>query len=90
VALDSFIWLDDLFIFQFSIAEIHSIKPGLLDFFNQYAGVPPLSSWKLIFVVEPKQICPQPRNLVLYELDMYFAVVDVRKQSVSLMHSLED
>ena len=84
VALDSFILLDDLFIFQFSIAETHGIKPGLLDFFNQSTGIPPLSSWKFIFVVEPKQIliCPQPRNLVLRKLDMCSGVVDVKKQSV--------
>lgn len=85
VSLDSFIWLNDLFIFQFSIAEIHGIKPGLLDFFDRYAGIPPPSSWKFIFVVEPKQIliCPQPRNLVLRELGMYSAVVDVKKQPVA-------
>jgi hypothetical protein len=82
VALDSFIWLDDLFIFQFSIAQTHGIKPGLLDFFDRYAGIPPPSSWKFIFVVEPKQIliCPQPRNLVLCELVMYSAVVGVKKK----------
>ena len=85
VSLNSFIWLNDLFIFQFSVPEIHGIKPGLLDFFDQYAGIPPPSSWKFIFVVEPKQIliCPQPRNLVLHELGMYSAVVDVKKQSVA-------
>jgi hypothetical protein len=82
VALNSFIWLDNLFIFQVSIAETHGIKPGLLDFLNQYKGIPPPSSWKFIFVVEPKQIliCPQPRNLVMRELGMYSAVVDVKKK----------
>jgi hypothetical protein len=66
VALDSFIWLDDLVIFQFSIAAAHDIKPGLLDFFKKYAEIPPFpppSSWKFIFVVEPKQILICPQNM---------------------------
>ena len=81
VALDSFIWLDEeLFIFQFTSAETH----GLLDFFKEYM-VPSPSSWKLPFIIEPKQqlICPQPRIPTLREFGMYSAVVDVKALSVA-------
>ena len=79
VALSSFIWLNEgVFIFQFTTAE-NDIKRGLLDFFNEYV-VPFPSSWKFLFIIEPKQqlVCPQPRNTTLRELGMYSAVVDVK------------
>ena len=83
-ALDSFILLNDgLFILQFTIAETHDIKQGLLDFFKNFVVVPLPSppSWKILFIIEPKQklICPQPRNTTLRELKMYSAVVDVEE-----------
>jgi hypothetical protein len=85
VALSSFIWLNEgLFIFQFTIAETHE---GLFDFFKEYLAPesPSPSSWKFLFIIEPKQkpICPQPRNAALRELGMYSAVVDVEALSVA-------
>ena len=85
-ALDSFIWLDEgLFILQFTIAETHDIKQGLLDFFRKYVvSFPPLSSWNFLFIIEPNQIlkCPQPRDATLRSLAMYSAVLDVAGLSV--------
>ena len=81
VALDSFIWLnEELFIFQFTISETH----GLLDSFKEYVDPSP-SSWKLLYMSEPKQklIFPQPRIGTLREFGMYSAVVDVKGLSVA-------
>jgi len=84
-ALDSFILLNEgLFIFQFTIAEQHDIKRGLLDFLKEYV-VPSPESWKIIFIIEPKQKlkCLQPRNATLRELKMFSAVVDLEGLSVA-------
>ena len=86
VALNSFILLNDgLFIFQFTIADTHDIKQGLLDFFKEYVVPSPSpSSWNFLFIIEPKRklICLQPQNATLPELKMYSAVVDVKGVSV--------
>jgi hypothetical protein len=87
VALNSFIWLnEELFIFQFTVEETYNIKWGLLDFFKKYVAPPPSpSSWKILFIIEPKQklICSQPQIATLGEMGMYSAVVDVKGLSVA-------
>jgi hypothetical protein len=87
VALNSFTWLDEgLFIFQFTVAKTQDIKQDILDFFKEYV-VPyqSPSSWNILFIIEPNQklICPQPQSATLRKLDMYSAVVDVKRLSVA-------
>ena len=82
-ALDSFILHGgNLFILQFTIAKTQSIKQGLLRFFEQLTGVPPMSQWRFVFIVEPdkKLVCPQPWCLDLRKLLPYSAVVELCKK----------
>jgi hypothetical protein len=78
-ALDSFILLDGLLlIFQFTIGLRHSIKPGLLRFFEKYPKLPPISHWRFVFII-PFHLaltCPQPRQLKLREVPLFSAVID--------------
>ena len=75
-AHDSFLLLHGLLlIFQFTIGSKHSIKPKLIHFLEQCAGVPPMEKWIFVFVIPPSLTltCPQPRDLkllfLLYSLD---------------------
>jgi hypothetical protein len=82
-ALASFILLDNhLFIFQFTIGRTHGIKPGLLRFFEQRKGAPPMSEWRFVLIIEPNLTltCPQPWHLALRKLLPYSAVVNISKK----------
>jgi len=64
VAFDPFILLNGiLYLFRFTIAESHDIKPGLKDFLMTCPNIPDIENWRFVFVIPPKQIliCPQPR-----------------------------
>jgi len=79
--LDSFIMLgNELFVFQFTIAQTHDIKLGLIDFFKRCSSVPALENWKFVFIIDKQTVkCPQPQELA--GLDLYSAVMDVKKHS---------
>jgi hypothetical protein len=78
-ASNSFILLNNiLYIFQFNVG----IKISLIPFFEKYKEqreVPPISSWRFIFIIDSNQtlICPQPQHLKLRELPLYTAVVEI-------------
>jgi hypothetical protein len=56
VAFDAFILLNGiLYLFQFTIAESHDIKPGLKDFLTTCPNIPAIENWRLVFVIPPKQ-----------------------------------
>ena len=79
-AMDSFIVLDSfLYIFQFTIAAKHDIKPGLINFFEKCRDVPCREAWRFVFVIPPDQVltCPQPRSLKLRELLPYTTIIDL-------------
>ena len=76
-ALDAFLLLDGiLYIFQFTVAKDHSIKPGFVEFFQKCHHVPPMKDWKFVFVIPPGLTlsCPEPnsplRNLSLYSTEL--------------------
>jgi len=76
-ALDSFIVINGiLYVFQFTIAEEHDIKPGLFDFFSGYTE---MENWRFIFIIPPnlQLVCPQPWSLKLRNLQPYSAVIDL-------------
>lgn len=64
VGFDSFIRVDKiLYIFQFTIAPKHPIKPGILSFFPAHLR-PPKAEWHFVFVIPPesKISCPQSQD----------------------------
>lgn len=78
VALDLFILLNGLlFLFQFTIAGTHDIKPGLVDFLATCQDIPPMDKWRFVFILSPNStvICPQPWRLELRTLQLYSAVI---------------
>lgn len=80
--LDSFIVIDGiLYIFQFTIAGNHFIKPGFLTFFGKCQGIPPMEKWRFVFVIPPglTMTCPEPPSL-LRELHPYSAMVSIPHQ----------
>jgi hypothetical protein len=81
-ALNSFIVLDGiLYIFQFTIAGNHFIKPGFLKLFGKCKGVPPKEKWRSVFVIPHglTRSCPE-LNSPLNELHPYSAMVSVPHQ----------
>jgi hypothetical protein len=80
VALDSFIIIDGLlYIFQFTIASVHYIKPGLANIVKIFQGLPTMDNWRFIFIIPPGSllIVPQPKLLKLRTLHPYSAVIPV-------------
>jgi len=81
VALDSFILFKNiLYIFQFTIGRKHDIEAGLVDWYKRCSGVPSISLWRFVFVIEPNQYltCPQPRSLDLRQLHPFSAVMTLK------------
>ena len=81
MAFDSFILFKNfLYIFQFTIDEKHDIKSGLVDWLGRCSGVPPMTHWRVVFVIEPNQhlTCPQPRSLKLRQLELFSAVMTLK------------
>jgi len=80
VAIDSFIVVGDiLYLFQFTIALEHDIKPGLITFLGKCQGLPPMDNWCFVFVVPPNSslIAPQPWSLQLRKLRPYTSVIQL-------------
>ncbi len=78
VAFDAFILLNGiLYLFQFTIAESHDIKPGLKDFLTTCPNIPDIENWRIVFVIPPNQIliCPQPRLLDIRRIPVYSTVM---------------
>ena len=85
VALDSFILFEKfLYIFHFAVGEKHDIKSGLVDWLGRCSGVPPMTHWRFVFVMEPNQhlTCPQPRSLNLRKLQPFSAVMTLEVMEV--------
>ena len=80
VALDSFIIMDGiLYIFQFTIASSHDIKPGLANIFKMFQDLPTMDNWHFIFIHPPNQLLkvPQPYLVKLRQLEPYSAVISL-------------
>lgn len=78
VVFDAFLLLDGIFyLFQFTIAKSHDIKPGLEDFLMTCPNIPTIENWRIVFVIPPKQtlICPQPRSLDMRRIPVYSTVM---------------
>ena len=78
VALDSFIIIDGLlYIFQFTIASVHDIHPGLANVVEIFQGLPTMDKWRFIFVIPPSSllIVQQPKLLESHTLHPYSAVI---------------
>jgi hypothetical protein len=76
-ALDSFILLDGiLYILQFTIALNHGIKSGLIKL-GEVPGIPPMDSWRFVFIIPPNQILTTPQlHNELWGLSLYSALFD--------------
>ncbi|PFH47854.1 hypothetical protein AMATHDRAFT_151083 [Amanita thiersii Skay4041] len=80
VAFDSFILMDGLlYLFQFSIASNHDIKPGLLDFIHKTSGCPSIDNCCFVFIHPPDHVlvCPQPWRLEMQKLCPFSAVLNM-------------
>jgi hypothetical protein len=78
LALDPFIIIDDLlYIFQFTIASVLDIKPGLANMVEIFQGLPTMDNWRIIFVIPRGALSkvPQPKRLELRKLRPYSAVI---------------
>ncbi len=79
VALDSFILINDLlYIFQFSIGNVHDIKTGLIDFIHKCPGPLSIDNCRFVFIHPPNHtlVCPRPRKLEMQGLHPCSAVLD--------------
>ena len=89
-AFDSFTFIMDsnrLFIFQFTVADLHEINKGILTFFSQ-ASLPPRANWYFIFVVPSMLLelkCPQSTEIktFLEEIHLCTMIVDPRGPEAS-------
>jgi len=86
---DSFTVVDGvLYIFQFTIADSHSIKGGLVDFFSRQSFQPILQGieWRFIFVIPPGGDieCPESTDARMKEFweggKLFSAEIDPAKQ----------
>lgn len=88
-AFDSFTVADRvLYIFQFTIADRHSIKGGLVDFFSRKSFQPILRGmeWRFIFVIPQGNdiVCPESTDARMKEfwegVELFSAEIDPAKQ----------
>jgi len=82
-ALDAFLLLNGiLYIFQFTVGQKHSIKPGFVEFLQKCQHSPPLEEWKFVFLIPPglMLLCPEPKSQLptLCNLNPYSAELDLR------------
>ena len=72
VALNSFILFKNfLYIFQFTIAKWYDIKPGLIDWYERCSGVPHMTCWCFVFVIDVR-LC----NLSLISVGHWCGIVE--------------
>jgi hypothetical protein len=83
VAFDSFVVVDQVvYMFQFTIATKHEIKPGIADFLSHLRLRTTIEDLRFVFVIPPghKVECPQASDEKLEQfwntVKMYSAVVD--------------
>jgi hypothetical protein len=80
VALDSFIFYDGLlYMFQFTIAAKHPIKPKLLPSLAKFSEIPPMDNWVFIFVIpDNNNILKCPWTEELQQLKVFSAILEVK------------
>jgi hypothetical protein len=81
-ALDAFLLLDGiLYILQFTVAQNHSIKLGVVEFLQKCQHVPPLEKWKFVFLIPPglTLLCAEPKSELpsLCNFNPYSAELDL-------------
>ena len=83
VAFDSFILHGGyLFVFQFTGAQTHQIKFGLITFLTQHANLPEQDKWRFIFIL-PADVgilkCPYPQSAELQNLKLYSSILTMEE-----------